>query len=114
VPATPVPRGEVAGTDRSIWLERARRDRRRLLAEKKTRYAIQLELVCETPSLAEAWKHDKPAGTLWLLSEKHEGRECFRVLWGRYGSIDEAKRAKSGIPAYFVTSSNRPAVVGVR
>jgi len=113
VPATP-PRGEVAGIERSTWLERARRDRRRLLADKKTRYAIQLELVCETPSLAEAWKHDKPAGTLWLLSETHGGRECFRVLWGRYGSIDEAKRAKSGIPAYFVTSSNRPAVVGVR
>jgi septal ring-binding cell division protein DamX len=113
-PATPAPRGEVAGTERSSWLERARRDRRRLLADKKTRYAIQLELVCETPSLAEAWKHDRPAGTLWLLPEAHQGKECFRVLWGRYGSIDEAKRAKSGIPSYFVTSSNRPAVVGVR
>jgi septal ring-binding cell division protein DamX len=110
----PVPRAEAAGTERSTWLERARQDRRRILADKKTRYAIQLELVCETPSLAEAWKHDKPAGTLWLLSETHRGKECFRVLWGRYGSIDEAKRAKSGIPAYFVTSSNRPAVVGVR
>jgi septal ring-binding cell division protein DamX len=113
-PAAPVARGEVAGTERSNWLERARRDRRRLLADKKTRYAIQLELVCEAPSLAEAWKHDRPAGTLWLLSETHRGKECFRVLWGRYGSIDEARRAKSGIPAYFVTSSNRPAVVGVR
>jgi hypothetical protein len=113
-PATPAPRGEVAGTERSSWLERARRDRRRLLADKKTRYAIQLELVCETPSLAEAWKHDRPAGTLWLLPETHQERECFRVLWGRYRSIDEAKKAKSGIPAYFVTSSNRPAVVGVR
>jgi septal ring-binding cell division protein DamX len=113
-PATPAPRGEVAGTERSSWLERARRDRRRMLADKKTRYAIQLELVCETPSLVEAWKHDRPTGTLWLLAETHQGRECFKVLWGRYGSIDEAKRAKSGVPAYFVTSSNRPAVVGVR
>lgn len=113
-PATPAPRGEVAGTDRSSWLERARRDRRRLLADKKTRYAIQLELVCETPSLAEAWKHDRPTGTLWLLPETHQGRECFRVLWGRYRSISEAKRAKPGLPAYFVTSSNHPAVVGVR
>ncbi|HTD53326.1 MAG TPA: hypothetical protein VK780_09895, partial [Thermoanaerobaculia bacterium] len=112
--ATPVPRSAVGGTESSTWLERARRDRRRLLADKKTRYAIQLELVCETPSLAEAWKYDRPAGTLWLLAESHRGRECFRVLWGRYGSIEEAKRAKSGIPPYFVTSSNRPAVVGVR
>ena len=89
------PRGEVAGTERSSWLERARRDHRRLLADKKTRYAIQLELVCETPSLAEAWKHDRPAGTLWLLSETHQGRECFRVLWSRYRSIDEAKKGSA-------------------
>jgi septal ring-binding cell division protein DamX len=107
-------RSEESATARSTWLDRARRDRRRLGTEKTARYAIQLELVCETPSLAEAWKHDRPADSLWLLVEKHQGRECFRVLWGRYQSIEAARRAKSGVPSYFVTSTNHPAVVGVR
>ena len=71
------------------------RDRKRLEAEKKTRYAIQLELACETPSLAEAWKHDRPAGSMWLLSTQHAGRECFKVLWGRYPTLEAAKKAKA-------------------
>ncbi len=104
----------VPASGRSAWLERAAKDARRLKAEKRTRYAIQLELVCEVPSLAEAWKHDHPAGSMWVLTTKHGGRDCFRVLWGRYATIEEAKRAKSGIPPYFSTAANHPAVVGVR
>jgi hypothetical protein len=99
---------------RTVWLERAFRDRKRLESEKKTQYAIQLELACEVPSLAEAWKHEAPAGSMWLLTSTHGGRDCFRVLWGRYGSLEQARRAKSGIPAFFVTPSNHPAIVAVR
>jgi len=99
---------------RPEWLARAARDRKRLAGEASTRYAIQLELACEVPSLTEAWKHDRPAGTMWVLTTRHGARDCFRVLWGRYPTLDAAKRAKGGIPAFFTTSSNRPAVVSVR
>jgi septal ring-binding cell division protein DamX len=78
------------------------------------RYAIQLELACEVPSLAEAWKHDRPAGSMWLLTTRHGTRDCFRVLWGRYPSLDAAKAAKASAPAFFSTAANRPAVVSVR
>ena len=113
-PTSAPPPVKAAESGSGAWLERARRDARRLKSDPKTRYAIQLELVCEVPSLAEAWRHDRPAGSLWLLTSSHGGRECFRVLWGRYGSLDEARRAKGGIPSYFVTASNHPAVVSVR
>ncbi len=79
-----------------------------------THFAIQLELACEVPSLAEAWKHDQPAGSMWLLVTPHGGRDCFRVLWGRYRTREAAIQAKAGIPSFFVTPSNRPAVVAVR
>ncbi len=98
---------------REAWSRRAQRDRRRLDAEKGTRYSIQLELVCETSSLEEAWKHDR-GEAMWLLPVAHGGRDCFRVFWGRYPSLEAAKRAKNGIPSYFVTPRNRPAVVSVR
>ncbi len=116
--ATPVPAREAASApaaeDRSVWLERARKDAKRLQGEKKTRYAIQLELVCETGSLVQAWKHDRPAGSIWLMATPHGDRQCFRVFWGRYGSIAQAKRAKAAVPGFFVTSTNHPAVVAVR
>jgi septal ring-binding cell division protein DamX len=109
----PAARPPASSAARETWNRRAQRDRQRLNGEKKTRYAIQLELVCEVGSLEEAWKHDR-GEAMWLLTTSHAGRDCYRVFWGRYPSLDAAKRAKDGIPSYFVTPRNRPAVVAVR
>lgn len=103
-----------AGPDRKPWLDRAQSQRRRLASEQATRYAVQLLLACEVSTLEDAWKHDVPAGSLWLQTADHQGRTCFRVLWGRFATADEARKAKDRIPRHFVTSSNRPAVVAVR
>ncbi|MGH9316739.1 MAG: DUF4388 domain-containing protein [Thermoanaerobaculia bacterium] len=99
---------------RREWVRRAEHDRNRLASEPGTRFAIQLELACEVPSLVGAWKHDRPAGSMWLLLAPHGGRDCFRVFWGRYTTRDAAIRAKAEIPPFFVTSRNRPVVVAVR
>ena len=121
--ASPVPRkpaasnaaapSEAPADSRDAWTRRAETDKRRLASEKHTRYAIQLELVCEVESLREAWKHDR-GKAMWLLPIAHGGRDCFRVLWGRYPTLDAAKKGKSGIPPYFTTARNHPAVVAVR
>ncbi|MEP6471264.1 MAG: hypothetical protein ABJC28_04550 [Acidobacteriota bacterium] len=109
-PMSPAP-ASLAG--RSEWLARAGRDRAKLKSSRTARYAIQLELACEVPSLADAFKHDRPAGTLWLLTTRHGSRECFRVLWGRYPTLEAARRAKTAIPSFFSTPGNHPAVVSV-
>jgi len=101
------------GDSRSAWLARAARDHRRLAADRKTRYAIQLELACETPSLVEAWKYDRPPGTMWVLASPYQGRTCFRVLWGRYPARDAARRGISGAPAFFSNGRNHPMVTAV-
>ncbi len=114
-PATPRPSTaavEPPGEGRSAWLKRAERDRKRLESDRKTHYSIQLELVCEVPSLTEAWRHDR-GGTMWLTTVSHGGRECFRVFWGRYPTLDAARKGKSSVPSYFVTARNHPAVVAV-
>ncbi|HYK41938.1 MAG TPA: DUF4388 domain-containing protein [Thermoanaerobaculia bacterium] len=115
-PAAPpsAPKAEAAVAGRTSWSSRAARDKKRLGTEKATRYAIQLELACETPSLVEAWKHDRPAGSMWLLTTEHGGRECFKILWGRYPTLEAAKRAKAKTPAFFQTATNHPAVVRVK
>jgi len=130
IPPTPVPRTATrrplpteppptaAGPEqppigRRQWLARAGRDRRLLLRNRRTRYTIQLELVCELASLDEAWRYDR-RGAMWLLTASHRGRECFRVFWGRYATLDEARAAKSGIPRFFFTPTNEPVVVSTR
>lgn len=119
-PAAPGPTAAAASADaspegsRQHWLDRAARDARRLAQDRKTHYAIQLELACEVGSLADAFQHDRPAGSMWILTTSYQGKTCFRVLWGRYATIEAARRAQSGTPKFFSTPKNHPAVTGVR
>ena len=114
VAAKAAPGAPGSGRDtRQYWVDRAARDAQRLASDRKTRYAVQLELACEVPSLVEAFQHDRK-GSMWLLATPYQGRTCFRVLWGRYPSIEAARRGVSGAPRYFSTPRNRPAVTGVR
>ena len=101
-------------SSRQYWLDRAAHDARRLSSDKKTRYAVQLELACEVGSLVDAFQHDRPAGTMWVLETSYQGRTCFRVLWGRYATPEAARRAVSSVPRFFVSSKNHPAATGVR
>ncbi len=121
IPAPPTPEPGAAEspvsareTTHSYWADRAARDAKRWKSDRKARFTIQLELACEVGSLVDAWKHDRPAGTMWLLATTFQGRPCFRVLWGRYGSREAARQALPGIPAFFTTPRNRPVVTAVR
>jgi hypothetical protein len=98
---------------RHAWLVRAERGRRALARGRRARFTIQLELVCELPSLEEAWEYDR-RGRMWLLVADYRGRECFRVFWGRYVTLEEARAAKSSVPRFFFTETNTPAVVATR
>ena len=99
---------------REDWLRRAENDRRSLSNRRGVRYAIQLEIACELPTLERAWSWDKPPGTMWLLTSTYRGRTCFRVLWGRYATLSQARAAKGRVPGLFVAPGNRPAIVSVR
>jgi hypothetical protein len=117
--ASPVPpptavassRGDSA---RAGWIARAERDKRDLSKRRDVRYAVQLELACELETLQKAWNWDKPSGTIWLLTTSYRGRTCFRVLWGRYGSLAQAREARSRVPEFFTAPGNRPTIVSVR
>jgi len=51
---------------------------------------------------------------MWIVAAEHRGRNCFRVFWGRYVSIEEARLAKESTPRFFFTRTNHPAVVSPR
>jgi hypothetical protein len=112
---SPAPASAAGGpTSRQYWADRAARDAQKLASDRKTRYAIQLELACEVESLVDAFQHDRPSGSMWVLATPFQGRSCFKVLWGRYPSIEAARRALPGAPKFFSTAKNHPAVTGVR
>ena len=96
---------------RAGWLARAERDQKSAEADRQAQFAVQLELVCEIPSLTEAFSHDRPAGTMWVVTTSYRGKTCFRVLWGRYPSRDAAESGKAQAPSFFATSRNHPMVV---
>ena len=110
-PPPTAPAGAGPGRTRADWLALAERDR--LRSQQRALFTIQLELVCELPSLAEAWRFDR-RGQMWLAPAEHHGRSCFRVFWGRYPDLDSARRAKSTVPRFFFTPTNNPAVVSTR
>jgi uncharacterized protein DUF4388 len=107
---TPAPTVE-RGAPRAEWLRRAERDRQSLSRRRNARYAIQLELACETDTLEKAFAWDKPAGTMWLLTTSYRGRSCFRVLWGHYATLAQAQAGRAQIPGFFVAPGNRPVPV---
>ena len=99
---------------REDWIARAERDKRDLARRRGVRYSVQLELACEVETLQKAWNWDRPSGTIWLLTTSFHGRTCFRVLWGRYGSIAQAREARTRVPEFFTAPGNRPTIVSVR
>jgi hypothetical protein len=110
---TSAPARAASGRTRAEWLALAERDRLLLQQQPHALFSIQLELVCELPSLTEAWRFDR-RGEMWLAPAEHGGRPCFRVFWGRYLDLDSARRAKSSVPRFFFTPTNHPAVVSTR
>ena len=117
--APPAPRPTAVASSRGErtredWIARAERDKRDLARRRGVRYAVQLELACEMETLQKAWNWDRPSGTIWLLTTSFHGRTCFRVLWGRYGSLAQAREARTRVPEFFTAPGNRPTIVSVR
>jgi uncharacterized protein DUF4388 len=112
-PPPPTTAPSASGRGFAEWLARAERDRARLQRQPNALFTVQLELVCEIPSLEEAWRFDR-RGAMWLASADHRGRPCFRVFWGRYRDLPSARRARESVPRFFFTPTNHPTVVSTR
>ena len=99
---------------REGWARRAESDRKRLASDNGARVTRS-----SSSSSARSSRSAKRGSTT-------AGRRCgscrsrtaagtaSAVFWGRYPSLDAAKKGKTGIPPYFTTARNHPAVVSVR
>lgn len=76
-------------------------------------YSIQLELACEESTVTKALRADLSGRQIWIVPYDFRGRNCYRVLWGRYKTLPKARDAKTSVPAMFLRGSNRPAVIAL-
>ena len=72
-----------------------------------SRWTIQLETVCRTPSIETA-RRLSASLPLRLRPAATAGGGCVRVLFGSYGTREEAERALSAVPALFRERGNAP------
>lgn len=60
-------------------------------------FTVQIQILCEASNLDKVMK----AGgqDVWFVPQPIGTRSCYRVLWGRFGTREEAQRAMAQIPA---------------
>jgi hypothetical protein len=74
---------------------RAAEDFRRL-ARHRSRWTLQLALVCDPENVRKLLRRTGAPDELFVVPADFGGRDCYRVCWGLYPSRDEA--AAGGLP----------------
>lgn len=73
-------------------------------------YTIQLLVAC-SPETAIKAAGQTPSADLFVVPLRFQGRDCYRVLYGRYASEPEAREAlERSVPAYFKQTPSRPRI----
>ncbi|MGH9443651.1 MAG: DUF4388 domain-containing protein [Thermoanaerobaculia bacterium] len=97
----------------SAWKAELDRERRAFDHSGEFAYAIQLELACQDATVEKALRADPSRRRIWVVPFAFRGRDCYRVLWGKYKTLALAKAAKPSVPAIFLRGGNRPAVIAL-
>jgi DamX protein len=73
-------------------------------------FSVQFELVCETASVTRAMRDG--GASVWISATSYRGRPCYRVMWGRFATKQEAESAIASIPAS-LREGSKPTVVKI-
>jgi hypothetical protein len=71
-------------------------------------YTIQLAVACEPGTVNRAIGTTRGASEFFILPKILSGRECYRLLWGRYADRTTAEKARSSVPRAFLKDRNPP------
>lgn len=82
------------------------------LRGQKAGYSVLILVACKPETI------DKAVGSvggddLFILPMNYQGKDCYRMVWGLYGSEPAADAGARDLPAYFVKNGARPRVVKV-
>jgi septal ring-binding cell division protein DamX len=74
---------------------------------------LQLMVACRAGSVERLLGVPNTGDRLWFIPYNHQGRSCYKVLWGRYTTRQEAEAARAGIPREIARQLERIPVVSV-
>lgn len=77
-------------------LERRASEDYRRLARLRSRWTLQLALVCDPGNVRKLLERTGSPEGLYVVPADYAGRDCYRVCWGVYPSRDQA--ASGGLP----------------
>jgi septal ring-binding cell division protein DamX len=99
--------------DADSWETLAQKGEREFAHPGKSRFTIQLEIACQPETLRKAFAQPRAREEMWIVPFSHQGRSCYRVLWGRFHNREAAHSALAGVPRGFSEGNNRPAVIAL-
>jgi septal ring-binding cell division protein DamX len=83
-----------------------------LLAEdRRDGFTVQLQTACQPESIRKIQRALEPREIL-LVGKKVNGRECYRVCLGSFGSRESAAAALAGLPGEFKSSGAMVRAIG--
>ena len=82
--------------------------------EQLYQYALQLMIACQESSVRRLESMAGPDSALWFVPYVHNGRSCYKVLWGFFPGSKEALAARSAVPAPILKEVSAPPVVPVQ
>ena len=66
------------------------------LANATGKYTVQIQILCDPANLQKAI--DAGGSNVWFVPQPIGSRSCYRVLWGRFETRDEASAALAQVP----------------
>ncbi|HZI94459.1 MAG TPA: hypothetical protein VFE84_09460 [Patescibacteria group bacterium] len=83
----------------------------REISSRAGQYTIQLLTACQDETVRRAVDNARGSGDLFILSTRLDGRNCYRVFWGRYPSQSRARDAlRRDVPSTFLQDRNTPRI----
>lgn len=70
---------------------------RDFLANASGNFTVQIQILCEASNLDKVLKAG--GADVWFVPQPIGARSCYRVLWGRFATREEAQRAMAQVPA---------------
>lgn len=85
---------------------RAEEDRPRLAAQ-RGRFTQQIVMACDPDTVRPLLRELAAEDSLFLAPMRYRGRDCYRVCWGLYDSLEEARVARD-LPAVLAAIEDPP------
>jgi septal ring-binding cell division protein DamX len=77
-------------------------------------FTLQIAIACQDESLRKAARGTRGTDPFFVTPFLLQGRPCYRLCYGVYGSIAKAEAAAGGIPSVLTEGGGHPVVISLR